>query len=382
MADKIRFLHIVKDDKKFFESVLRRFEEDNRTENRCVLIVNNRKSAFQSIEPTDKIQVLCGKEMVRKRLAEDNYDAIFFYSLPYELWYVVSMVPPSKKVIWWSWGYELYEPIRGLQPLLPVNLYQGETLLLNKKLNNNLVYRIKRIVKKFTVPYYKHQLKKMLKRIDYHQPVIKEEYDLLRKNYPDLFRAKEFYYPNSWGKINPISHIKAEKKYILFGNSSSATNNHIDVWKVVSNFINEDQVTYVPLNYGDLRYADLITPLINGGDIRILRSFLPLEEYNNITDHCLCFISGVMRQQAVGNILSCIIKGVKILLYKDSMLYKSLERIGISVYSIEDMNSQTISTSMLQEEYENNIIALNKEIQRRNSIYESVFKNLAYNLTD
>lgn len=38
----------------------------------------------------------------------------------------------------------------------------------------------------------------MLRRIDYYQPVIRSEYIELLKRYPNIFRAKEFYYKDSW----------------------------------------------------------------------------------------------------------------------------------------------------------------------------------------
>ena len=53
MNSKIKFLHVVQDDKKFFDTIISKFEEDNRLENRCVMLVKDEKDAFKSINPTE-----------------------------------------------------------------------------------------------------------------------------------------------------------------------------------------------------------------------------------------------------------------------------------------------------------------------------------------
>lgn len=78
MENKVRILHVVKDDKKFFNSVISCFESDNRLQNECILIVKNEKFAFQSIEPTPKIKVLSTRKQVKSKIKSDDYDIIFF----------------------------------------------------------------------------------------------------------------------------------------------------------------------------------------------------------------------------------------------------------------------------------------------------------------
>lgn len=163
--------------------------------------------------------------------------------MPYELWFLFDYIPKTKIVIWWSWGYELYEPIRGMKPIIPIGLYKTKTEQITRPARS-LNFIIARFSKLLLRPYFLRKRNKMLRRIDYYQPVIRSEYIELLKRYPNIFRAKEFYYKDSWlGWTSdiPKSIELANRNSILFGNSASYTNNHIDVWIDIKSKISSEQ---------------------------------------------------------------------------------------------------------------------------------------------
>lgn len=369
----IKILHIVKDDVKFFQKVYRSFEQDTRINVDCVLVVKKKTEAFKSIPPTNIIKVVEGKQEVKELFKSNSYNYVYFYSLPYEIWWVIDLIPKKSKIIWWSWGYELYEPIRGMKPFLPIQLYHPKT---SNKLRerSSILLRLIQKLKILCRPYYNIKRNKILRRVDYFQPVIKEEYDLMSIRFPKLFRAKEFYGRNSWGDPLLIENKKVENigKSVLLGNSATYTNNHVDVWDTIIESIENNQEIIIPLNYGDMDYARELSGLLKHERISILNSFISREEYTSMLSRCGFFVLGAMRQQAVGNLLIAIEMGMSIFLYRDSILYKYLKKSGFSINAIEDVGTDSFKRNLSIIDIKNNINRLTEEMKRRNAIYENI----------
>ncbi len=369
----IKILHIIKDDVKFFEKIYRSFEQDTRINVDCILVVKKKTEAFKSIPPTDIIKVVEGKQEVKELFKSNSYNYVYFYSLPYEIWWVIDLIPKKSKIIWWSWGYELYEPIRGMKPFLPIQLYHPKTR--NKlREGSSILLRLIQKLKILSRPYYNIKRNKILRRVDYFQPVIKEEYDLMSIRFPKLFRAKEFYGRNSWGDPLLIENKKVENvgKSVLLGNSATYTNNHVDVWDTIIESIENNQEIIIPLNYGDMDYARELSGLLKHERMSILNSFISREEYTSMLSRCGFFVLGAMRQQAVGNLLIAIEMGMSIFLYRDSILYKYLKKSGFSINAIEDVDTDSFKRNLSITDIKNNINRLTEEMKRRNAIYENI----------
>lgn len=62
-----------------------------------------------------------------------------------------------------------------------------------------------------------------------------------------------------------------------------------------------------------------------------------------------------MRQQAMGNIFLCLLYGIKVFLFKESIVYKQLIESGYFVFSIEDdLNDLSLQTLLSKEQAYNN----------------------------
>ena len=62
-----------------------------------------------------------------------------------------------------------------------------------------------------------------------------------------------------------------------------------------------------------------------------------------------------MRQQAMGNIFLCLLCGIKVFLFKESIVYKQLIESGYFVFSIEDdLNDLSLQTLLSKEQAYNN----------------------------
>ena len=132
----------------------------------------------------------------------------------------------------------------------------------------------------------------------------------------------------------------------------------------------------MPLSYGNDEYKKWLLDNIDESDTIPILDFMPSEDYYKILDSCSYAVFGTIRQQALGNINYAISKGIKVFLYKDSVVYKNNIELGFVVYAIEDMDKASLSTPLSLEEIEQNIKALERERNRRMRIYQSCVKEI------
>lgn len=367
----IRFLQVVLDDMSFFDSVVGRFESDNRLSVRNVLIVDKKDYKFQHIKKTEKVELLWSDRMVQDFFTKGDYDVVYLYTLIPSRWKLFRYIPSDKKIIWWAWGWDLYESFYGLKPLIGIELFKPET---KRVLTNNVDIRniLKWLFFFFIKPVYNLKRKNVLRRIDYFHPVIVEEYKLMIKLHPE-FHAKLFFRPTTTREQRQFSE-KDKDGNILFGNSSTLSNNHLDVWHFINKVQLFNQTIVIPLSYGDMNYGDMVQQTIGEQctKARFLREMVEIREYAEMTKTCSYAVFGVLRQQAMGTINRCIRQGVKIFLFKDSMNYKFLKSIGVEVFAIEDIDASSFQTPLTIEQQTKNYNALFDFIRYKNDIYDKL----------
>lgn len=172
---------------------------------------------------------------------------------------------------------------------------------------------------------------------------IKGDYELVKKwhnpkgKHYDCF----MYISNVYKEINVVE--KREKtKYIQVGNSADPTNNHIEILEKLEKFKNEDIKLFVPLSYGDKKWADIV---IKYGKEKFKDKFIPILDFMKYDDY-LDFISKIdiaifahNRQQAVGNITSLLSMNKTVYLKSTVTTYDMLEELGIKIGKFEGINS-------------------------------------------
>ena len=144
----IRFLQVVLDDMSFFDSITPRFEADERLLVTNVIIVKEKDYKFKCIKNHEKVTVLWNKRMVRDFFKKGEYDVVYLYTLIPQHWDLIKYIPKSKKIIWWAWGWDLYDTFLGLDPLLKVDRFKPLTIDLTDERKS-----LKEIVKNLYVDY-------------------------------------------------------------------------------------------------------------------------------------------------------------------------------------------------------------------------------------
>jgi hypothetical protein len=155
---------------------------------------------------------------------------------------------------------------------------------------------------------------------------------------------------------------------ILIGNSSSYSNNHLEVFEHLKTFDLEDKKLIVPLSYGD---PILSKQLVSKGQNLLkdnfypILDFMPLSDYTKLMQTCNVVIMNHYRQQAVGNIISAVYLGTKVFLNKENSAYIYLKGLGCHVYEItEDLNSHTDLQGLTDNEINHNRSLLQNDINQ------------------
>ena len=321
---KIRIFHIIQDDK-FLDGVMNAFESEIRYDNHYFYFCKSKNHEFKWIKNVEKIKLIYTPQIAKKILGRSDYDVVFFCSmLDYQAF---KYIPENKIVIWWAWGYDLY----GKDRFINVPLYKFLTKIYVNRKNLKILPVIKSILR--MIPIWRTwrlgSKDNAIRRIDYFQPVIRTEYQLLKKT--EGFHAKEFYYPgaNSF-KSYLIPNIPKHCNRLIIGNSATPTNNHCDVWQDINSYIPDTVNVVVPISYGDKEYGRYIVDVIGKDNPKVdfLTDVLPYNEYMNLLDSCSYAVYGVLRQQAMGAIFRCVASGIKLFLYRDSLVYEYLKKIG------------------------------------------------------
>ena len=376
LKDKIRVLHVVKDDK-FFDSVIDSFDSDERLENRSILVVDKPNYKFFRIKKTEKVEIIVGENSLKKHLRSHDYDVLFFHSLTFSQYHYHKYIPSNIVVIWWCWGFELYLNNNGAPPLFSVELYKPKTKKLLEQESDSFRTKLKNIIKEhFLKYYYVYQRGQLIRRVDFFQPVISIEYDMM-KNIKG-FHAEEFYYPQCFTSYQMKIASHNSDGGILIGNSATFSNNHLDVWDSVRNYIPEGRDVIFPLNYPNADYAEYLSSQIKSENhkLNIVRDYLPRDEYFNLVDSCSYAVFGVIRQQAMGNVYHCLFKGMKVFLYKDSIVYKYLKKKDYVVFAIEEITERSFREPLTKEDVTQNAFALKQEKKYIDKVRESAFEKI------
>lgn len=380
-STKLKILHLAPDEK-FMPFIIEAFDSMPSVKSKYLLI-GNKKSKLGNEEFDNSTRVYidrlyCGSGEMKSDMQWCDCLIVHFMN-PLSA-QVVSMVPQNITVVWSGWGgdYEL--------PLEKLIGKKTKALLSKTRKSKRTAIRISRllnIAKELTrKTKAKYFIKKAIYRADYFSSPIPEDYLNLQNRLGRRFKAQ--FAQLNYGSVEGIfskgpSKIKGDN--ILLGNSATATNNHMEVFDLLRGLELGQKKIVMPLSYGDQAYREEIIRKgkeLFGERLVCLEEFLPLEEYSGLIAECSIVVMGHKRQQALGNIISMLYKGAKVFLDRDSAAYKYFSRIGIRVFTLDQLSAdQAFAFKCLPEtDIENN-----KRILRENWGHEVVIKNIQ-NLVD
>jgi len=376
---KNNILHVIKDDK-FFDDLSTKYDNILELNNTYLLIVESKEYKFEYIKKTKKVKLCSNIKELKTIFSNKIYNIVLFHSLPFiKMFHVFKYIRPNVKIIWWSWGYELYSSSYSLPAIIDIPLYKPLTeIVVNKmKGKGTFLYRLKYLIDFFCRKQIREKrIAKIISRIDYMIPVLECERQLVSNKFTN-FHAKLLYHPVDCGNFS-FAGLPTSNK-ILFGNSSSTTNNHLDIWKKINAKQIENHTFYLPVNYGSQLYKQILKDQIKSekNEIVFMENFMEKVKYFSILKSCSYAIFGVMRQQAMGNIYYCLENGIKIFLYKQSVPYLELKDNGYLIFTIEDdLNEQELNIPLSLDESLYNYQLMCKKKRKRMQYFSSFIKEI------
>jgi len=404
-------LHIMKD-QKFLDGAYHFFEMVAPGKNEYVVISNSDKLTYiKTFRPRIVSPRVCFSKKFLAGLCA--YQAVIIHSLTPKAQRLIDLASAKVNFVWIGWGFDYYNmiyPDRS-QLLLPktqrlhkilscfslVNLILYRTGILNHFLNDsektvrkqisaadgcflNVRLLLKFLGKK--ISRIEKKLHNINRKVEFFAPVLYEDYQLLVQHH----RTFEPTYV-SWNYGNTSRFIEQAKKCIskpagqniLFGNSATFTNNHLDAFPLLKHINLNNRRIYCPLSYGEPEYAKVIHregERIFGRKFIPLHTYLAKDQYEKLLASCSIVIMNHIRQQAVGNINIMLFSGAMVFLRKENTYYQFLKKQGALLFTIDELK-----TALLQ--YKNGLsmeqIARNRKIISRNFDNDAI-KNKTKNL--
>jgi dTDP-N-acetylfucosamine:lipid II N-acetylfucosaminyltransferase len=330
-------LHII-DDEKFLVSAINLFENIFPGEN--IFLVGISNVSYNNFHDLKDLTCIYFKKIDTSEYEEyyvdlsKKVDFILFHNIykTYKL-KLLNKYAITVETGWTFWGAEFYGLNPFYEPLLPeTKRTYLKSLPLKTYIKKTFFSRLKKY-------YYWYLLKKIFRedKLVYTFTNITEDIDLL-ESFTNCETIRGWF---SYYNYNPQSKIEfdqALKKNILIGNSSSETNNHLDAFNLIKKIDLCNKEVYIPLNYGDIKYKDLVTKqatTIFKEQAKPITDFLSLQDYTRIINSCSVLIMNHKRQQGFNTIMMALANGCKVFIREENTIFKMLKREGFLVFSIQ-----------------------------------------------
>lgn len=279
----------------------------------------------------------------------------------------IEKAPLDIRIVWMCWGQDIHK-------LVIAKSYLPETkfLLWKNKKYSDFCWEYTLFIRQLKFPFSRKG--KLLKRIDYCCPVIKEDLTLIRKRLKLDIQYIPFHYSTLEDILGDQIGSVSQGNNILVGNSGSYASNHLDAFKKLGEFNLEKRQVVVPLSYGDEIYAKQIRDIgynLFSDYFFPIMDFLTIDKYNKILSGCSVAIFNHLRQHALANILVCLWLGLRVYMNNKSPLYNNLKELGLNIYSIKEdlrLENPLALGNMLRTDVDKNKLILFKEFGRMNTI--------------
>lgn len=367
----MRNIHIFHDDK-FTNGAIEQFEKFYPNENVYIVLLYN-SSTLQFTNPNEKIRMfhIRDKNIVAQIggiISTSQATNLFVHYLDtYKASITLKILTkyPALNFYWIFYGGDLYDYL---------SRYKKYDILDNKSSKKNtfkedLIKNIKYLL--WFGWTTKQAMEKAFKRLDYFCFWNEYDFELFHNNVVTSAKYKDFIYYNALG--NPDYPVVAKKNSVMVNHSASPSGNHFFVLDILKKLPLQEHSYSVllPLSYGDKLFADKIEQKALTSltcDVKALREFMPLADYQQILSEVSIAIFGMRRQEAAGNIFQLLNMGAKVFLRQDNTLFHWLRKRDFLVFSLEEDQQELAKLAGLSD----------KQIAHNRSCYTKTFNNTVY----
>ena len=335
------YLHLVDDNKQIIPFILRTNEM---FPDQHLFFVISKNNHLKNIPETSNIfHFLPGKKNIQalsKKLTD--YQSVFIHNLCLTKARIINQASGRVIFLWSIWGFDYYN----VYPVFYRNLFLPYTKIANLILFkysltwNHFLSLLQPLLHVAGLKSPNEIRQQAAKKINYSLNMMPEHSDVFKVFQMPLSKRFNFSYYSIEYLTEKIMNSNLELgKYILIGNSSSNSSNHLDIFLQLRKLPIQKIKIIVPLNYGCKRYKKLVNL---AGSYLFKKNFIPLNQWLSLSEYhswllkCNIMIFNHTRAQALGNILFGVWAGHKIFLRKTNPIYRYLTNMGITVFSIEE----------------------------------------------
>lgn len=375
----MKILHLASFDEKFIKVAADIFNSSEGVTNLFLVFATDVPAAQKFFANLEHIRVVDKQYIYSKSLTEEFKwcDCMVVHYLDYLKARVVLRAPRGLPIVWSGWGGDYYYLIAGGEN----NLLGKRTKKLVKTLNGQsghsgrkIIQLMRNMARRLLVTPI---IKKAIYRTNYFSSPFPEDYELLKPRLGSDWSVK--YVRVCYGSVKLTYMPGPEQvhgKNILVGNSATPTNNHIEIFDMLSQIDLGDRQIIAPLSYGDPVYRDAIISYghnLFGSRFQPIVDFMPLEQYNTFIAGCSVVVMGHRRQQGGGNAVTMLYKGAKVFLDEANTVYQYLKSKGAFVYSLHELQSKeaNVFTPLTEEQKRKN-----REVMEGYSGHEMVLRSV------
>jgi len=198
--------------------------------------------------------------------------------------------------------------------------------------------------------------KNLIRQIRHFVTYLEGDYEYVRQHYraSGEFHECLVYPTNVFRKVegNEILSLENETINILVGNSATVENNHIWIFRKLKELkIEKPFRVYVPLSYGDLRYAKHVMlegKELLGDSFCPITDFMPYDKYIKFLSTIDIALFAHDRQQAMGNTIALLGMGKKVFMKRGTSQWKLFDKLGIKVFDIENLTNNDVKKEYLK----------------------------------
>ncbi len=338
-------LHLTHEDK-FLDFFIKNTKKFSGTKNRYIVYSYNDKVEFIK---SNEIEIVKADidELKHKIGNIEQYKTIYIHFLGDFLIEYIYQLNSNINLVWIFWGGDGFGKLKNYQTYFC--LEHKTKKIYSKILKNNKIiwyknYKQFRANKKQTKNII-YKFKNILPKFNYFAIFIYGDYLLMKKK---LNISATFFNFNYFTTQQIISQQIIPKNInnendeinILIGNSSTHTNNHIDVFDRFSNInLSKIKKIYCPLSYGKI--IEYKKEVIKYGQIIFkenfvpITDFMPLKKYQQFLSSINIAVFGNIRQQAGANIISLLAQDCCVYMNNKSTLYQQLKTFGFVIFDID-----------------------------------------------
>lgn len=343
-----KIIHLVNDEK-FIHFIAEMFNTCEGVTNQFIVIVPDTSEPLKLVSGLTNMAVIDKSFILSGDLKRDiaSCSAVIVHYLDPTKAMIALRLPKHVPVVWSGWGADYYDYIAKSKG----SLLSIESALLHTALTQppHTTPSTSKIIKKVHI-FIRSAIKSLifnrfLCRVNYFSAPIPEDYDLLASSLSGRFKAE--YIQINYGSVDktftpgPTALVGDD---ILVGNSAHISNNHLEVFRLLSRLDLKGRRIIVPLSYGKPDYREVVISRgyeYFGDAFHPLVDFMPIDQYNNLIAKCSVVIMGHIRQQAVGNTATMLYKGAKVYLDETSTVYHFFKSRGAFISGLEELNKNS-----------------------------------------